>query len=138
MNSSLPSNINSPMSRRVIAHTHWIYFFYYFVLITLVLILLNHSNVSWTWRSLHPSLYAIYPAPSCCIPGVLYFRSTYMQVIDYLNSVKCHNAYPIDSAFDDLPRRIHLQTYLVEPNLVHHIGLYSRLRHNYINPFLLD
>ncbi|CAF3976243.1 unnamed protein product [Adineta steineri] len=110
----------------------------YFVLITLVLILLNHSNVSWTWRSLHPSFYAIYPAPSCCLPGVIYFRQTYIQVIDYLNSVQCHNGYAIDTAFDDLPKRIKLQTYLVEPNLVHHIGLYSRLRHTYINPFLLD
>ncbi|CAF0849243.1 unnamed protein product [Rotaria sp. Silwood1] len=115
-----------------------IYFIYYFLLIILVLILLNHSNVSWTWRSLHPSFYAIYPAPSCCLPGVVYFRQTYIQVIDYLNSIKCHNGYAIDTAFDDLPKRIHLQTYLVEPNLVHHIGLYSRLRHMYINPYLLD
>ncbi len=113
-------------------------FVYYFLLITFVLILLNHSNVSWTWRSLHPSFYAIYPAPSCCLPGVVYFRQTYIQVIDYLNSVKCHNGYAIDTAFDDLPKRIHLRTYLVEPNLVHHIGLYSRLRHMYINPYLLD
>ncbi|UJR23350.1 hypothetical protein I4U23_026362 [Adineta vaga] len=110
----------------------------YFLLITVVLVLINHSNVSWTWRSLHPSFYAIYPAPSCCLPGVLYFRQTYKQVIDYLNSVKCRNGYAIDTAFDDLPKRTQLQTYLVEPNLVHHIGLYSRLRHVYINPYLLD
>ncbi|CAF0798013.1 unnamed protein product [Adineta ricciae] len=114
------------------------YFIFYFLLITLVLILLNHSNVSWSWRSLHSSFYAIYPAPSCCLPGVLYFRQTYQQVIDYLNSVKCQNGYAIDTAFDDLPKRTQLQTYLVEPNLVHHIGLYSRLRHVYINPYLLD
>lgn len=135
---SLTSSSLSNIHRHVKCTTHWTYFLYYFLLITLVLILLNHSNVSWTWRSLHPSLYAIYSAPSCCIPGVLYFRSTYIQVIDYLNSVKCNHEYPIDSAFDDLPSRTHLQTYLVEPNLVHHIGLYSRLRHTYINPFLLD
>lgn len=132
-----PSSLSN-INRHVKCITHWTYFLSYFLLITVVLILLNHSNVSWTWRSLHPSLYAIYPAPSCCIPGVLYFRSTYTQVIDYLTNVKCNHQYPIDSAFDDLPSRIHLQTYLVEPNLVHHIGLYSRLRHTYINPFLLD
>ncbi|CAF4522773.1 unnamed protein product, partial [Rotaria sp. Silwood2] len=114
------------------------YFIFYFFLITLVLILLDHSNVSWTWRSLHPSFYSIYPAPSCCLPGVIYFRQTYIQVIEYLNSIKCHKNYAIDTAFDDLPKRTHLQTYLVEPNLVHHIGLYSRLRKMYINPNLLD
>ncbi|CAF1359905.1 unnamed protein product [Rotaria magnacalcarata] len=115
-----------------------IHFLHYFLLFTVVLILLNHTNVSWAWRSLHPSFYAIYPAPSCCLPGVIYFRQTYVQVIDFLNNIKCYNGYAIDTAFDDLPKRIHLQTYLVEPNLVHHIGLYSRLRHMYINPYLLD
>jgi hypothetical protein len=103
-----------------------------------VLILLDHPTVSWSWRSLHPSFYAIYPAPSCCLPGVLYFRQTYIQVTEYLNSIKCHQKYAIDTAFDDLPKSTHLQTYLVEPNLVRHIGLYSRLRQSYINPYLLD
>jgi len=126
------------LSNLITDNINLLYFLFYYLLITLVLILLNHSNVSWTWRSLHPSFYAIYPAPSCCLPGVIYFRQTYIQVIDYLNSVKCRNGYAIDTAFDDLPKRIHLQTYLVEPNLVHHIGLYSRLRHMYINPYLLD
>ncbi|CAF3012340.1 unnamed protein product [Rotaria sp. Silwood2] len=126
------------VNRLISTNLNRIYFIYYFLLITLVLILLNHSNVSWTWRSLHPSFYAIYPAPSCCLPGVVYFRQTYIQIIDYLDSVKCHNGYAIDTAFDDLPKRIPLQTYLVEPNLIHHIGLYSRLRHTYINPYLLD
>ncbi|CAF0770963.1 unnamed protein product [Rotaria sordida] len=134
---SLSNNITF-INRLISSNLNQIYFIYYFLLITLALILLNHSNVSWTWRSLHPSFYAIYPAPSCCIPGVVYFRQTYIQVIDYLNSVKCHNGYAIDTAFDDLPKRISLQTYLVEPNLVHHVGLYSRLRHTYINPYLLD
>ncbi len=134
---SISNNIKI-IYRVVSIHINPIYFIYYFTLITLVLILINHTNISWTWRSLHPSFYAIYPAPSCCLPGVLYFRQTYIQVIDYLNSVKCYNGYAIDTAFDDLPKRIHLQTYLVEPNLVHHIGLYSRLRHMYINPYLLD
>ncbi|UJR25551.1 hypothetical protein I4U23_006896 [Adineta vaga] len=115
-----------------------IYFIAYFLLILILLILIDHSNLSWTWRSFHPSFYAIYPAPSCCLPGVLYFRQTYTQVTDYLNQVQCHSKYAIDTAFDDLPRRTNLRTYLVEPNLVHHIGLYSRLRRTYINPYLLD
>jgi hypothetical protein len=136
-NQSCSNNVKF-IYRLVTFNVNWFLFLYYFLLITLVLVLLNHSNVSWSWRSLHPSLYAIYPAPSCCLPGVIYFRSTYIQVIDYLNHVRCHSGYAIDSAFDDLPKRIDLRTYLVEPNLVHHIGLYSRLRHMYINPYLLD
>lgn len=134
---SFSHNIKS-IYRLVSININLVLFFFYFLLITFVLILLNHSNVSWTWRSLHPSLYAIYPAPSCCLPGVVYFRSTYTQVVDYLNSVQCRTNYAIDTAFDDLPKRTNLQTYLVEPNLIHHIGLYSRLRHTYINPYLLD
>ena len=126
------------LSNRNIKNINLFYILLYFVLIILVLLLIDHSNISWTWRSLHPSFYAIYPAPSCCLPGVIYFRQTYIQVTEYLNSIKCHRKYAIDTAFDDLPKVTHLQTYLVEPNLVHHIGLYSRLRQNYINPYLLD
>lgn len=111
---------------------------FYFLLIMIALILLDHSNISWSWRSLHPSFYSIYPAPSCCLPGVIHFRKTYTQVTQYLNSIRCNRNYAIDTAFDDLPRHTNLQTYLVEPNLVHHIGLYSRLRKIYINPYLLD
>ena len=113
-------------------------FAFYFILILLVLILLDHTNISWTWRSFHPSFYALYPAPSCCIPGVLFFRETYMDIIDYLYNIQCHKKYAIDTAFDDLPRRTGLQTYLLEPNLLRHIGLFSRLRETYINPYLLD
>ena len=111
---------------------------FYFFLIMFALILLNHCNISWPWRSLHPSLYAIRSAPSCCLPGVIYFRETYFKIIDYLSQIECNREYPIDTALDELPKRRLLQTYLVEPNLVHHIGLYSRLRKNYINPYLLD
>lgn len=113
-------------------------FLFYFFLITLILILLNHTNVSWTWRSLHPSLYAIYPSPSCCLPGVIFFRETYLDILEYLNSIECNEHYAIDTAFDDLRKYTQLETYLVEPNLIHHIGLYSRLRQAYINPYLID
>ena len=126
------------LTRLSLVQYNFIHVIVYFLLLTAVLLLINHSNVSWTWRSLHPSLYAIYPAPSCCLPGVIYFRTTYLQVIDYLNGIQCHPKYAIDTAFDDLPRRTSLRTYLIEPNLVHHIGLYSRLHRNYINPYLLD
>ncbi|CAF0860950.1 unnamed protein product [Rotaria sordida] len=136
--SRLSLNNHTFLSNLITNNIKLFYFLFYFILITLVLILLDHSNVSWTWRSLHPSFYSIYPAPSCCLPGVIYFRQTYIQVIEYLNSVRCNQNYAIDTAFDDLPKRTHLQTYLVEPNLVHHIGLYSRLRKMYINPYLLD
>jgi hypothetical protein len=139
----LLNKINSIPTSRFSSNNHqfllnFFYFLFYFILVILVLILLDHSNVSWTWRSLHPSFYAIYPAPSCCIPAVLFFRETYMEIIEYLNSIQCHRTYAIDTAFDDLPKRTGLQTYLLEPNLLHHIGLYSRLRQKYINPYLLD
>ena len=132
------SNTMQYVSALVHQHHRPVYFTLYYLLVTLVLLLLNHSNISWPWRSLHPSFYAIYPAPSCCLPGVLYFRQTYVQVLDYLQRIQCHSRYAIDTAYDDLPTRTHLQTFLVEPNLVHHIGLYSRLRRMYINPYLLD
>jgi hypothetical protein len=131
-------NKNNPPKFSLKNHKFLFCFVFYFFLITLVLILLDHSNVSWTWRSLHPSFYSIYPAPSCCIPAVLFFRETYMDIIDYLSNIQCHKNYAIDTAFDDLPKRTRLQTYLVEPNLLHHIGLYSRLRQKYIDAYLLD
>ncbi|CAF1532488.1 unnamed protein product [Didymodactylos carnosus] len=116
------------------------YFLYYFLLITTVLFLLNHSNVSWSWRRLHPSLYAIYQTPSCCLPAVIYFRQTYSYVYDYLYKTQCNEKYAIDTAFDNLPQYYNykLRTLVLEPNLIHHIGLYSRLRQSYINPYLID
>ena len=137
-NSRLPYNNQFFLPQLISSNTKPFHFTFYFLLVTLILILLDHSNVSWTWRSLHPSFYAIYPAPSCCLPAVLYFRQTHVQVTQYLISIKCHKKYAIDTALDDLPKRTQLQTFLVEPNLVHHIGLYSRLRRAYINPYLLD
>ena len=115
-----------------------LWFCVYFLVMVLVVFLLGHINMSWTWRSLHPAFYALYPAPSCCIPGVLFFRQTYNEIIQYLDNIDCHRTYAIDTAFDDLPRRTGLRTYLLEPNLLQHIGLYSRLRKSYINPYLLD
>ncbi|CAF0753191.1 unnamed protein product [Adineta steineri] len=132
------SLLNNNIFLSKLINLNLVYFIFYFILIILVLILIDHSNVSWTWRSLHPSFYSIYPAPSCCLPGVLYFQQTSKQIIDYLNHTQCHSKYAIDTALDDLPARTNLQTFLVEPNLVHHIGLYSRLRRMYINPYLLD
>jgi hypothetical protein len=109
-----------------------------FILITVILAVINHTNIFWAWRSLHPSFYALYPSPSCCLPAVLYFRPTYLEVIQYLKDIHCSARYAIDHALDDLPQRTNLDTYLIEPNLVHHIGLFSRLHRTYGDLYALD
>ena len=73
-------------------------------------------------------LYSTKRAPDCCSPGILYPAHQAKTVVDVLNRTVCNHNYPLDMALATHTRQTQLHTYLVEPNLVKHIGMISTLK----------
>ncbi|XP_078092402.1 post-GPI attachment to proteins factor 4 [Mustelus asterias] len=79
-------------------------------------------------RRLSPQLYALVPATECCTPAMLYSAPAARRVLAYLEGVQCRSGYAKDTALYALLRERGERAYVLEPNLVTHIGLYSTLR----------
>lgn len=76
-----------------------------------------------------PFGYNILPATECCFPAVMYSNSSVGRVIDFFQSITCRPGYAKDTALYFHYRHSNEQAFVVEPNLVEHIGLASTLRH---------
>ncbi|CAH1791739.1 unnamed protein product [Owenia fusiformis] len=79
-------------------------------------------------RLLSPWLYRVISAPDCCSPAILYPQHILNQLIPFLNSTISNKDKPFDYALDDFVRLHNYEQYLVEPNLLNHIGMYSSLK----------
>ena len=79
-------------------------------------------------KRLMPSTYSLRHAPDCCSPGILYPVDVATQLIDMLNKTKCHPNNPLDMAVAAFTQNIGYRTYIVEPNLVKHIGMVSTIK----------
>lgn len=79
-------------------------------------------------RRLSPQLYALAPASECCTPAMLYSARSARRVLGYLEAVHCRSGYAKDTALYALLREQGERAYVLEPNLVTHIGLFSTLR----------
>ena len=89
-------------------------------------------------RVFSPLLYSFMKAPECCTPAMLFPANGAKLVVQYLDSVKCSKGYGKDMALERFrTSRKYFKTYLVQPNLVSHIGLYSSLRHAVLDPFIV-
>lgn len=87
-------------------------------------------------RRLSPSLYSVVPASQCCTPAMLFPAPAARRTLTYLSQVYCHQGFGKDMALYSLLRAKGERAYVVEPNLVKHIGLFSSLRYNF-HPSLL-
>ncbi|XP_005605719.3 post-GPI attachment to proteins factor 4 [Equus quagga] len=87
-------------------------------------------------RRLSPSLYNVVPASQCCTPAMLFPAPAARRTLTYLSQVYCHKGFGKDMALYSLLRAKGERAYVVEPNLVKHIGLFSSLRYNF-HPSLL-
>ena len=67
-------------------------------------------------------------APDCCTPAVLYSSAMADVCADYLSSITCHVDFSVDHALDWLAGTYHYHRYLVEPNIVKHVGMWSSIR----------
>ncbi|XP_067833774.1 transmembrane protein 246 [Heptranchias perlo] len=88
-------------------------------------------------RRLSPQLYALAPASECCTPAMLYSAPSARRVLGYLGGVHCRQGYAKDTALYALLREKGERAWVLEPNAVTHIGVYSTLRGVIANPSLL-
>ncbi|XP_002736575.1 GPI-N-acetylgalactosamine transferase PGAP4-like [Saccoglossus kowalevskii] len=78
-------------------------------------------------RRISVQLYNMYHAPGCCIPGTLYNTKNVGKIVSYLQSVEGTREYPVDIAISDYIRKSDMIHYLIIPNVVYHIGMFSTL-----------
>lgn len=88
-------------------------------------------------RRISKYFYQITPAPSCCTPANLYTRHGMKQTINYLKGVRCYSKFGKDTAIDQFIKKSKLGAVMIQPNLFQHIGMYSSLRDNLVNPFIV-
>ena len=75
-----------------------------------------------------PYMYSLRAAPDCCSPGILYPADIVPELVKRLNSTQCHHNYPLDMALASHTRHIGQSTYIIEPNVIRHIGLVSTIK----------
>lgn len=102
----------------------------------LVFLAIGRQNVS-EMRRISKYLYQITPAASCCTPANLYPRHGMEQIINHLRKVRCYHKFGKDTAIDQFRQQSKLEALMVQPNLFKHIGMYSSLRDNLVNPFIV-
>jgi len=96
-------------------------------------VLLGRQNVI-SWRRLLPTLHHVVPAPNCCSPAILFPASMARQLTGYLENTTCSKRFPMDFALDKFAVQHSYQRYLVEPNIMKHIGFVSSLSSKSKNP----
>ena len=126
--------MNSKWSSRSLPVTVlWAIFFIYSGLFFLAF---GRVNVI-EFRRLSKYLYQLTPAPTCCTPAMLFPREGGKVVADYLNSVTCKSKFAKDTALDAFRKKKGLIARMVQPNLFKHIGQFSTLRSELVNPFIV-
>lgn len=114
-------------------HIIWLCFFIYSCVL---FIFIGRQNLL-ELRRVSSQLYQVTPAPACCTPAILYPRDGMEEVLRYLSSVKCKEKFGKDYALEEF-RTTHKKTGLmVQPNLFTHIGMYSSLRNEVLDPFIV-
>ncbi|KAK3094554.1 hypothetical protein FSP39_003327 [Pinctada imbricata] len=88
-------------------------------------------------RRISRNLYQVTPAPSCCTPAMLYTKNGFIKISEHLKSVRCKNRYGKDTALDEFRTKSGLIARMVQPNLFTHIGMYSSLRDQVLDPFIV-
>lgn len=109
----------------------------FFIYSLCVLFLIGRQNIM-KFRFFSHHLYQMTPAPSCCTPAMLFPRAGGKVVMQYLRGVTCRKHFGKDIALDRLVRERRHITRLIQPNLFQHIGHYSSLRSEFINPFSVE
>ncbi|KAL0180975.1 hypothetical protein M9458_023381, partial [Cirrhinus mrigala] len=86
-------------------------------------------------RRLSPQLYAVCPATECCTPAMLYPGNASIRVAEYLDQAACAQGNAKDMVLYKIARsRPGEKAHSVEPNLIKHIGAFSSVRTNPVQP----
>lgn len=82
-------------------------------------------------RRFSTQMYKFGPSPRCCTPGMLYNSKILPDMMNYI--IK-HTEVNKDLAIYDFTKESDIPGFLLEPNLMHHIGMYSALVERYKPP----
>ena len=104
-----------------------------FIYLVLVALSVGRQHLI-NWRRISNCTYTVLPAPNCCSPAILYKADKAKELSDYLKTLKCSATFPIDYAIDQFARDGGYSKFLIEPNLVQHIGMLSTLKSWSLHP----
>jgi len=90
---------------------------------------IGRQNVE-SWRQYLVSSHQLVAAPGCCTQATLYPAHVISGLCDHLSRVHCDYDFSVDIAIDGFAHVRGLKTYLIQPNVVKHVGLISNLRRN--------
>ncbi|XP_068034688.1 post-GPI attachment to proteins factor 4-like [Anomalospiza imberbis] len=102
----------------------------FFALYSMALSELVGRHYGLELRCLHPALYNVVPASECCTPAMLFPTASAHQASGCLRGLRCRRGFAKDTALYSLLQGKGENAFVVEPNLVRHVGMYSSLRLN--------
>uniref|UniRef100_U3FAV1 Transmembrane protein C9orf125 n=1 Tax=Micrurus fulvius TaxID=8637 RepID=U3FAV1_MICFL len=108
----------------------------FFALYSMLLVELVGRHYLLELRRLAPSFYNIVPVTECCTPAMVFSAPSAHRVLGYMKEVQCHLGFAKDIALYSLLRTKGEHAFVIEPNLVRHVGIFSSVRVNE-NPELL-
>ncbi|XP_062984593.1 post-GPI attachment to proteins factor 4 [Elgaria multicarinata webbii] len=108
----------------------------FFALYSMLLVELVGRHYFLELRRLAPPFYNVVPVTECCTPAMLFSAPSARRVLGYLQELRCRQGFAKDTALYSLLRMKGERAFVVEPNLVRHVGMFSSLRLN-DNPKLL-
>ncbi|OWF51417.1 transmembrane protein 246-like [Mizuhopecten yessoensis] len=111
----------------------WLCFFVYSCLL---LLFIGRQNLL-ELRRISSQLYQVTRAPACCTPAILYPSKGMEEVLSYLSSVQCKEKFGKDYALEKFRTSFAKTGLMVQPNLFTHIGMYSSLRNEVLDPFIV-
>lgn len=80
-----------------------------------------------SWRRSFASTHELVAAPGCCTQATLYPASLISDLCTHLYQMHSDAKFPVDIVVDGFARVRGLKSYLIQPNVVKHIGLMSSL-----------
>lgn len=108
----------------------------FFAVYSMLLVELVGRHYFLELRRLAPPLYSIVPVTECCTPAMLFSASSARRALGYLKELHCRPGFAKDTALYSLLRLKGERAFVVEPNLVRHVGMFSSLRMNGIPKLL--
>lgn len=100
-------------------------------LMIFIALMVGRQNVM-ELRRFSPQLFRLGPTPACCTPAMFYSSSIIPGLMKYLLE---HTEVHKDLAIYDFIRHYDIPGYILEPNLVRHIGMYTSLQDAHKSPF---
>ena len=105
------------------------------VYVVLIVLCIGRCNIVVLRHHLAPHLYQyVTPAPSCCTQAMLFTNHGARTIANYLKTVTCKAGLGKDMALENYLHNFNGRAYSVQPNLVKHIGMYSSLRTDIVDP----